>query len=176
MAPPSGSRKQLADALYNVFFPAYVVSGVLDRSREVIEEARSAYGEIGDEIGLARSAWALASLHAQLKEYPEALRLSEEATARFRKADRTFDLLWGLHMVGMNAIRTGDLERGRSALREGLELLRDTGDRSGIANFLDDFADLELAAGNNNRAARLIGAALTARDKTGAGLGGNESA
>jgi predicted ATPase len=176
MARASGSRKQLADALYNVFFPAYVVSGVVDRSREVIEEARSAYGEIGDEIGLARSAWALASLHVQLKEYPEALRLSEESTARFRKADRTFDLLWGLHMVGTNAIRTGDLERGRSALREGLELLHDTGDLSGIAIFLDDFADLELAAGNNNRAARLIGAALTARDKTGAGLAGNESA
>src|SRR5262249_15427708 len=80
----------------------------------------------------------------------------------------TFDLIWALHVVAMSTVRTGDLNRARATACEGLTLLRGASDISGMAIFLDNFADLELAARHTRRAGRPLCAAAPAARLTGA--------
>jgi len=180
LARVAGTKEELADALYNITFPTqYSARGggseaadIAERVKAQYEEARALYRELGARDKELRAAWGLSQVHQFIGQWDKSVELMEGSGAEsyFRDKGATFDLIWTLHTLGQGTSRTGQLERSRAVLREGMTLLRDTRDVSGIAIYLEDFADLELVSGHPERAARLLGASAAARESTGVGI------
>jgi hypothetical protein len=68
--------------------------------------------------------------------------------------------------LGKAWIGLGDLAEARAALEEALALERGRGARAGLAQVLDAWAELAGALGDSRRAAVLLGAATSLRERT----------
>ena len=103
-----GDRRRLANALYNASFPRVVDRSNLPDALRLVEEALSIYREVGDELGIARSQWAIGNLLYFGDSQPEAAVALDEAIALNRKVDDRFSLGWALHTRSLVALKQHD--------------------------------------------------------------------
>src|SRR5207245_6798565 len=94
----------------------------------------------------------------QQKRWQESYDLASRATEVFRQAGSSFDLIWALHTVGLAAIGLDRLDDASQALKEGMTMLRDSGDMTGLTIMLADVSDLAARRGDAERAVTLRGA------------------
>jgi tetratricopeptide (TPR) repeat protein len=86
-----------------------------------------------------------------------------------RVGDRTMEA-WSRHQLGAAYIRLGRLAEARTLILAALQFFYRASDTAGLTLVLDDLSSLALAAGDNERAARLWGAARSLTSSTGANL------
>ena len=166
-----GDRRRLANALYNASFPRVVDRSNLPDALRLVEEALSIYREVGDELGIARSQWAIGNLLYFGDSQPEAAVALDEAIALNRKVDDRFSLGWALHTRSLVALKQHDLAEATRCGREGLQIFTEAGDLSGMTLLIDDAASIVEMRGDMAHALRLAGAAVASRAVTGAGIG-----
>ena len=175
-----GDRREIANAAYNASFEFVAAANPEDRQHldpdgvglRLLEEARSLFAEVGDDVGAANTVWAIGN-------YQYFRAMGDHGAAQFREAleifrrggDRTMEA-WSLHMLGSALLRTGHLDGSREATRHALRHFHEAGDAAGITLVLDDLSAVAVADGDMPRAARLRGAARNLTVETGAGLAG----
>ena len=171
LARANGSKKALADALYNASFPPLVDKTDIDGALRRAEEAADLYRELGDELGVARSLWAVGNaLHLEQRWDEAAPALDEQIAILRRLGKDRFSLGWALHTRAIVAIAQGEAAVAEPLIREGLDIFAGAGDVSALVIFLDDAAALAKITGQTARALRLAGASARARASTGAAL------
>jgi predicted ATPase/class 3 adenylate cyclase len=168
---PGGDKKAIANAIYNDAFPTMVDRTDLDGSLALLEEALPMYREVGDDSGLSRCLWAIASCLYYSGRYDNAIPALDEAIELFRNANDRFSLGWALHSRALVALKQADEVLSRRLVFEALQLFANVGDISGIALLLSDAAAVERLAGNRRSALLLAAAATTHQASSGAGLG-----
>lgn len=175
-----GDTRELANALYNFAFAFTVPEAVPrelvpdgDSFREgmrVLEEALGLFRELGDERGEANVLWGMGNMRYFQDESDPGSDDLRSALEKFRKVgDRTMEA-WALHMLGGALIRTGKLDEARGHHRAALRIFYDASDTTGLPLVLDDLSSQAIADGDDERAARLWGAARSLAATTGANL------
>ncbi|MGH2995718.1 MAG: ATP-binding protein, partial [Gaiellaceae bacterium] len=151
------------------------------------ERSLALYRQLGDTAGVGLSLSYLGIRAGYLGEYREATKLFEESLAYSRASgDKALiacqladlanlaclegDLARGLLSRGLVACRQGHDEQAAALQREALELAREVGDRGCIAWCLAGLGTLAAAAGQPERAVRLLAAAELLRDSIGGPL------
>lgn len=168
IARDQGDPRDLADALYNWSFA--VALSDHDEGLRVLEEARSIYARLGDEVGLARVRWAIGNAKTYRDEYESSLDDFQAAADGLEGADRPFDHGWALFALGFAHLQAGNTEAAEGYLRRSFEIFRRVKDISGEVLHLAAFAATAYQRGDRTRAYRLSGAMSALRDKTGFGL------
>ena len=173
-----GDRAELANAMYNLAFTYSIDFDKFARDelrsaaagRRLLEESLGIYREIGDRRGIGNALWALGSDATFNGRMADAGPIFEEARAEFKAAgDRTMEA-WALHMAGIVAVNLVDLAAAADHFGHALHHFVDSGDLTGQALVLDDYATLALTAGEKERGIRLWAAARRIEETIGAGL------
>ncbi|MFE5670568.1 adenylate/guanylate cyclase domain-containing protein [Agromyces sp. NPDC056523] len=171
-----GDPGEIANAIYNSAIGQSVAAleaGVTDEARREVfglyDEGEAIYRELADEDGLGNITWGRALAVSDLDDDPRrALELFHESITHYRRAANEFGMGWGMFEVAIFSARLDDLETAWDYLEEGLELFAPHRDVSAVVLFLSLASALALAAGDEERAARLAGAVRGLRDSSGA--------
>jgi predicted ATPase len=148
-----GDRRELANALYNESYVAGMDEPEVARS--LLEEARSIYTELDDDVGLGNVLWATGTRLIQTGDGPGSERLFRESRDRFsRVKDRTMEA-WADHMLGAALVLQGRYEEADEAFVSEVRQFDQVGDVSGIAIAVADLSLVERHRGNLERAVRL---------------------
>jgi predicted ATPase/class 3 adenylate cyclase len=154
-----GDKPMIANALYNLAFVFTVTRIDLARGESLLTEALGVYRELEDRPGTAKALWGIGQAAFLAGDHVTAQTVLEESLALLGSLQDRFSLGWVLHTLGLSYVRTTQLDRGRAALEESLQIFAQAHDVSGIVLLLDDFAELADAEGDPQRAIRLTGAA-----------------
>jgi len=180
-----GEQAELANALYNYSF-AFTVpeerpsegapappTDPTGEGRAALQEALAIYREIGDDRGEGNVLWGLGNMRYFNYAWDKADTGAEEfklALEKFRRVgDRTMEA-WSLHQLGSAYIRMERLGEAHRLLLEALRLFQRASDTAGLTLAFDDLSSLAVAEGDNERAARLWGAARSLTSATGVNL------
>jgi tetratricopeptide (TPR) repeat protein len=166
-----GDERAIANACYNLSF-TYFVTQNLDsaRTEALLDEALALYRKLGDQAGVAKALWATSSFQDQKGNRQAAREALEESVPMFRVLGDSFGLGWALHGTALNELADKNFAAARAAMEEAIQIFAPAGDLSAITLILDDFARLESAVGNVERAVRLTGAAAALRKQSGTDL------
>jgi predicted ATPase/class 3 adenylate cyclase len=175
LARELGDPKEIALAAYNLSFAYTIPNTDMTKGRALLEEAIALFGELGDGAALGRASFALTNVLAGGPDRPRADLLAAQRTIglaleQHRALSNQFDLAWDLHMVGLVALKLGELDRARDAWIEATNVFSAAGDTSAIVLMLSDFAELAKAAGDLERHDVLVGAWAALAKETGVGL------
>ncbi|MDP9250393.1 MAG: adenylate/guanylate cyclase domain-containing protein, partial [Chloroflexota bacterium] len=172
LARASGDLARIANAVYNMSF-TYSFSELnpedAARAREIATEAVDLFRKLGDEGGIARALWGLATAEFFFRNYPRGIALASEALEIFRRLGDRFMTAWALYILAACNL-TLDKEAMRRYLEEALPIFVENEDKSGYALLFDAFATLEWANGNVPLAMQLAGYAAATERSTGTGL------
>jgi tetratricopeptide (TPR) repeat protein len=91
----------------------------------------------------------------------------EESLALFREHGNKWSQAWAYSNLGYVECDLGNLERAATLHRQAIGLRLDLGDKAGLADSLEGFADLATARREAGRALRLFGAAEVLREQIG---------
>ena len=129
------------------------------RALGYLEEARALLGDI-DDRRRASFLSALAVSYRERGDLEAAVRLANQALARYREAflDREVALLE--NELALNYAGMGSLDRARTHANAGETLMQAIGDERGRAHIVETRAQIELAAGDLGRADQLASEAL----------------
>ena len=185
IATAHASQAEQANAAYNLSF-VYGIPGTdgpspeIDRALDYLREARLKWGRAGDQAGVGRAAWALATfLHfgapgkADPAKLAEALPAAQEALAIHRGLTNRFDVAWDLHLLGMVELKMGRLDDAIGRFREAAAIFMADDDVSGLAVIASDAGVLARERGQLERQATIVGFTDALQQKTGAGILGN---
>lgn len=130
--------------------------GEVDEAQRHLQRALALQQADDDQLGAAVTSYRLALLAHQRGDNETARVLATENVARClslpgEKSLRTLAAV--LNLLGVLDVVAGDLAGARSSLGESLAVMRRLGDRQGIANVLDNLAEIELRAGDHPAAA-----------------------
>jgi tetratricopeptide (TPR) repeat protein len=176
-----GDRGELANALYNYSFGFTVpdappTEGPLPETdptgegRAALYEALAIYRELGDERGEANVLWGIGNMGYFAGGDVTGAEEFALALEKFvRVGDRTMEA-WSRHQLGSAYIRLGRLDEARELILDALRFFHRASDTTGLTLVLDDLSSLAVAAGDNERAGRLWGAARSLTSATGASL------
>ena len=128
----------------------------------------------GDAAALARSGLAMAA--RRQGDYERARELQLAALSFFREAARTPELAYSLAALGYVEELRGDLDAAEACHQESLRLTRDQPDAAPVALALEGLACVAAARRQARRAAVLLGAAESLRERTGTPLTAQERA
>jgi predicted ATPase/class 3 adenylate cyclase len=176
LARERGSPVARANATYNYAFIFFIAKERDDAEGErLLVESVAAHRALGDQDGVARSAWALGTLLQQgLDRDRETLLRARgyllESFEHHRTLDNRFNIGWDLWSLGQAAFKLGDRAEAAARWGEGLRMFNEAGDTSGIVIMLSSFAEIALADGDLDRHARLVGAWTAIARRTGVGL------
>ncbi len=159
-----------ANALYNLTFTYAWDPGEQEEARTLAKQSLEVNRRLGDQAGIGRALWALASADYFFKDMPAAVAALEEALAIFRRIGDRFMLAWTLYMQGLTHLDS-DRDRLYEVLAEALAIFRETNDVSGYALVFDAFAAAAHFEGDTIRAMRLAGYAAATEKLAGGGLG-----
>ncbi len=136
-------------------------------ARRRLEESLAVFRRLADPWGVGFGLLNLAELLRSGGDIAEARALLQEGLPLLQGSGDIFLVLETLIELGGLALETDQLDRAASCARDGLPLLRDSGMRWYLPEALELAAGLASARGQPPRAARLLGAAETARETTG---------
>jgi predicted ATPase/class 3 adenylate cyclase len=168
-------RAEIAQAAYNLSFAYTIPNTDMARGRELLEEARALFSELGDAAAAARSAFALTNVLARGTGRPRedlllARKIIGEALEQHRALSNRFDTGWDLHMSGLVDLKLGDLDGAKSKWTEATDLFVAAGDMSALVLMLSNFAEHAKASGDLDRHDVLVGAWGALAKRTGVGL------
>jgi non-specific serine/threonine protein kinase len=156
--PPPATRASALNAAGVLCFP----QGDYARMKALLSEALALSRELGDEIN---AAWALIYLGGASLPYPnecaEALAMTEQGLALFRKHDDRVGMAIALTILGELARVDGDYERAGIAYEECLALCREQSFEAREAISLGNLGYVAQHNGDYERAESLIKEALT---------------
>lgn len=164
LARQSGDKLSLAMALTNMAAVLYQQRRDLETARAYGEEGRRLFGELGSHWYLAMTSFGLGLYGASQGNYTEARSLLETGLPLFvEMGDR--------HRVNMVRSELAHLERREGYFVQAKSLYRETilewqklGHRSAVVHQLECFAMIARGQAENERAARLFGAAESLRE------------
>jgi predicted ATPase/DNA-binding CsgD family transcriptional regulator len=136
-------------------------------ARRRLEESLAIYRTLDDPWGIGFGLLNLAEVLRSGGDVGEARALLEEGLPWLQQSGDIFLLLETLIELGGLALEGDQLDRTANFVREGLPLLRESGMRWYLPEALELAAGLTSAQGRSVQAARLLGAAETAREVTG---------
>ena len=165
-----GDPAGIAQALYNLSFPLLFGSDDVARAREMLEEAKALFVELGDADGEARAWWGLANATYRRQDLEFGRAAAERAAAHFRQRGMRFDLGWAMYTLGQLAAQGHDAAASERNFREALDLFADVDDLSGITMSLDGIATAAYVGGDLQHAARISGAVARLERLSGTGL------
>ncbi|MFN8472373.1 MAG: helix-turn-helix domain-containing protein [Anaerolineae bacterium] len=142
-------------------------SGDLSRAYSLHHENLVFFDDIEDERGRSYSHFGLGMIAAARAEYATARTHFEQSVVIRRRLGDKGILAYALGWLGLVTVRLGDLAAARAALEEGVAVRRELGDEAGLPASLEALAAVAAAAGQATRAARLFGAAESARATVG---------
>jgi predicted ATPase len=125
----------------------------------------------GDTMGLAWSLYALGDLRLVQADTSRALVALEEALVHLRQQGMHFGVVRALFDLGLVHIEQGDLVAAAARYEAGLALVREAPPLTLLATGLEGLAAVLIGRGQALSAARLLGAAETLRESTGAHRG-----
>ncbi|HUG94736.1 MAG TPA: adenylate/guanylate cyclase domain-containing protein [Pleomorphomonadaceae bacterium] len=159
-----------ANAIYNLTF-TYTWDPVEQKEAgRLVDEGLAVNRRLGDPPGIARALWARAGVYYYFKDIPAAAAALDESLAIFRDLGDRFMIAWTLYMRALALLRE-DQARADEALREALDIFRQTDDVTGYALVFDAFAAVAAITGDTIRAMRLAGFAAATEKLAGTGLG-----
>ncbi len=173
-----GERAEIANSLYNLAFTNNmdannnIVEPATDLryGRALLEEALAIYRELGDQRGVGNVLWAIGSADMFAMESARALPMFIEARDAFKAVgDRTMEA-WALHMSGVAQIQLRDWPAADDAFRHALRHFLESGDITGQALLVEDYATLALSSGDKERGIRLWAASRRLQETLGTGL------
>jgi predicted ATPase/class 3 adenylate cyclase len=176
IARGTGDKRELANALYNLFFaPPEVASWDdwrtgISHNAGVMDEVLALYGELDDDRGMARALWGHGEYALFGGDMPVAERRFTESLEVSRRLGDAFGQSWSQYTLGVVHHVMGRPEEAARDYEAALDRFREAGDLSGIGFALIGFARLGLTTGERDRAYRLAGAAQALTATTGAGL------
>ena len=161
-----GDRAVMARVLCNLA-AAVNLAGDHECARALLWEARSLFGDTGDEVG---SAWCLTYLGDVARDAHDATALSlyDEAAEVFRRAGHLPGLARSLADLGSLACQRNECAAAGSYLNEALTIFHALGLKRGIARALEGFAFVGAAQGNFSAVLKLAGAAAALRESVAA--------
>jgi predicted ATPase/class 3 adenylate cyclase len=163
-----GDRRGEMEALYNMSFIPLMAGGDTDKAIEMLEQVAAMARDLGDRRTLGRATGGMAyaltlkgDFAAAIEPMKESIALSGEIGDRFHVADAVGSL-------GQIYRLMGDAPRAREQYLQALDLLEEIGNLPLIVSVLHMLASTASIEGNHERAARLWGAAVAAREAVGA--------
>jgi predicted ATPase len=165
-----GDPARIAEALYN---HSFVVAGEdVEAAARILDESLELFRSAGDQRGMAQVLTLLVIRDANAGDWERVLAKLADSIAIWRRLGErlhlAFDLLW----VGFAHGRLGQLEEGKSAAFESLDLFREAENVTGVGIALTDLAWLALWEGRYEDCLRLEGASATLKDRVGGPPGG----
>jgi len=163
----SGEPLFVANALSNL--GAIVLAAGDDvRARGLLEQAVELAREVGDTRIIALALNNLGDLALTVGEYERAEPLFEESLALLRARGDTANMARSLFNLGALALRLGRLGDADRRFHESVGFAEQAVDKEDLAWCLEGFAGLEVARGDGERAALLLGAAGALLEEIGA--------
>ncbi|HEY8285077.1 MAG TPA: tetratricopeptide repeat protein [Chloroflexota bacterium] len=163
-----GDPAHIANALSNVGNVA-LANGDYARARSLYEEGLVIMRELGKARDCAINLNNLGVLAGLEGEHARAFALYEECWRMWREIGDPWHTAGAISNLGRAASDLGDLERARDWFRESLRIRRDLGDRKGIILTLHSLSNLVHRQGDDERAARILGAAAALGMEIGVG-------
>jgi tetratricopeptide (TPR) repeat protein len=170
-----GARLGTAHTLNRLGIVAFL-QGDHEKANALHEDALARFRELDDTSAIATVLNNLGVTADDRGDLDRARQLYEEALELQRKSGDTQSIAIYLGNLGEVARDQGDMAGASAYYRESLHLWDQLKDRWNITATLDGMASLAIAAGQPDRAARLLGAAAGLRDAAGAALPANERA
>ena len=180
IAQAHGDTATRAQAAYDYAFTFQIagLAATLDyeRGRRYLEESLRGFRALGDRAAIGRAAWALAVSYVNgPRSREELLRGREYGLEALREhralSERNvFDEGWDLHIVGLIALKLGEVDASAPVFREALELFVAAADSSGIALMLSHIAEVAKQRGDVERHDVLVGAWTALSERTGVGM------
>jgi tetratricopeptide (TPR) repeat protein len=156
----------VAEALYDHAFAAGL-SGDMEETRRRMDAALDAARQVGspmlvaqNQIGLAVNAW-------MAGETAPAVTMLEEAVAVFRESGSPFHISWGVGTLGQVYLQLGQIEEGRAAFLESLEMSGNMRNLAAVIAGLETLATVASSLGRHLEATRLAGAVDALEEETG---------
>jgi len=134
------------------------------RGAVLIEENLRLQRELNDKVSIGHALINLGCVALLQGEYERAATLAEESFALQQELGDKRNMASSLLNWGEALRNMGDYERAKAIHKESLALARDVNNGLGIAECLEELADITSLQGCPNEAARLFGAAATLRD------------
>jgi predicted ATPase/class 3 adenylate cyclase len=163
-------RHGIAEATYNLafVFAEELAAGKPDwasgqDSLRLLRDALAQFEELDDPAGVAKAKGNIAFYLAVKGDLDSAKPLLEEAMAGYRQLGDMFHLADALVGYGQGFQMLGQLEEARAPILEGLGLLDQADNLTGVSGALETLSTLESAYGRHERAVRLLGSALEIR-------------
>jgi tetratricopeptide (TPR) repeat protein len=139
-----------------------------ERKRALAEKSLAQFRSTGDHWGIGFALYTLAELARLSGEDTRAATLFEESAAMFRAAGDQRGIGFVLLSLGRTWLHVGDHVRAASVLAESLALLAGVEDRgTGMAAVLQGLGSLAHERGDQERAAKLYGAAEALHEAAG---------
>jgi len=180
LAREHGDLADRAKAAYNYAF-TFSIEGFMgtvdhEAGRRYLEESLAAYRTLGDRAAIGRAAWALAVTYVNGSRSREELLRGREYGLEALREHRAlgqrnlFDEGWDLHLIGLVALKLGELDDAAGRFSEALELFVAAADTSGIVLMLSNIAEVARQQGDVERHDVLVGAWSALSQRTGVGL------
>ncbi len=141
--------------------------GDYDRGTSLYEQSVAIYRELEDELGLGSTMNDLGCLALMQGELERAAELSEEGLAHYVKAGERYALFYPLFNLALARLWQGRLDEALERFASGVELAHELGYREQVIYFVEGLGAAHAAAGEHERAARLLGAAHAAAAEMG---------
>jgi len=122
--------------------------GAYDQAVEELQQARAAFGAMGESAGLARAASALGGVRFEQGQFDQALALAHEAVRLYEAVDDRRNMAATAGNLALVYGRLGQYERALEYNQQDLETCRALGDRHGTATALENRATLYADAGH----------------------------
>jgi predicted ATPase len=170
-----GLHRTLGDAwgtTYSVFLLASAAAeaGYFETARELFYDALRQFQVLGDEHYTLLATDGLAWMYGELGDLERRRELHEDNLLRARAQSNERIVALSLDQLASYARDEGRVHDATSMLKESLRILRDLGDRGGIAENLSRFAEALVVAGQPETAARLVSSAEALREEIGGGV------
>ena len=152
-----GLESGVANSLSNLASVAFSRDDLDDAAR-LGDESMTMYRRLGNISGTSHALMKLGLVAARRKDYEGADRFFEESLALQRGLGELGSVFYSLSNLGSTAHKRGDVPLAIARYREALELLESVPNKAAIAGTLELFAAALTAAGEPQRAARILGA------------------
>ncbi|GAA2033282.1 hypothetical protein GCM10009819_16700 [Agromyces tropicus] len=137
----------------------------------LFDEGEAIYRRLGDENGLGNIVWGRGIAVSDLDDdVQRALDLFHESIDHYRRAGNEFGMGWGMFEVAIFSARLDDIDTSSDYLVQGLELFARHHDVSAIVLFLALASALANLSADEERGARLAGAARGLRNASGTNI------